>query len=268
MARFDFVESASKAYQYAWDNKQDLARPSAFVLLAKIVCFVFVLGFGLEQNFLRQGLVLLPSYFVEGWIIAHIMLKALSTEEDSAYQIPAISPDNVQRAVLVSTVVYVLLKLVLSVLIGMPASVDLSTLPADRTPAEPTAGMFGMLVMFSVFLVWAFRFLWLYIPPALGFTVKDYLLKVRPFTSSLYMLGLWVLCFVPLGLLLIMASEIASAPFTAPTGDVDAIPTLQKYILTFVHGGFDYIMVLISSLGMAYGVASMFNKQDKNISLL
>jgi hypothetical protein len=265
MAKFDFIESAGKAYQYAWTHRHDLARPTAFVLAAKFLCFVVVFILGLEENLLRQGLVLMPSYFVEGWIIAHIMLKALSAEKDRAYQIPGIAPEHVQNAMMTSMLVYVLLKLLLSFVVGMPGLIDPQAVAEGQEAGTPDIMVFLAALGFMVFVVWFFRFLWLYVPPALGFSMKHYVIKVGSLRGSYYIIGMWIMCFVPMAIALIVFSQIVSIPFDA---DGEELSQMHKYTLSFLQGVFDYMMVLVSSLGMAYGVASMFNKEDKTVSLL
>jgi hypothetical protein len=267
MAKFDFIESAGKAYQYVWTNRQDLARPSAFVIAAKFACYAIVFIAGVEDNFLRQGLILMPSYFVEGWIIAHIMLKALSNEKDRAYQIPRIAPENIQNTIITSMVVYVLLKLLLSFFVGLPGLIDPQALSAagEQEASASDAMLFIGALGFMVFAVWFFRFIWLYVPPALGFSMTGYLRKIGPLNGSYYLIGLWLICFVPLAIALIICSQIVSIPFGTGAEELSAG---HKYVLSFLQGIFDYVMILVSSLGMAYGVASMFNKEDKTVSLL
>lgn len=265
MITFDFVECASKAYGYVWHNRQEVLRISGALLAFKIFSFFIVIALQLDENLLRQGLILLPSHLFEGWVIAHIMINALTSEESDAYKIAA--PDSeadFKRRVLSSALIYVLLKLILSFLAGI-TFMDMQS-AADHTPAEPGPGLFFMSTMLIIFLVWSFRFLWLYIPVLLGKTPIEFLIKIKPLSSSLYMLGLWVMCFVPIGLGLIAVSELISGLFpTTATGD--DLPALKKYLSGIFQAAFDYVMVLVSSLGMAYAISSIFNDEDKNVSI-
>ena len=70
MASFDFVECTAKAYRFVWARRQEVLELSALMLAVKIVSFVGFIVFGLDENFLRQGLLLIPVYMLEGWVIA------------------------------------------------------------------------------------------------------------------------------------------------------------------------------------------------------
>ena len=52
MASFDFVESSAKAYRFTWQRREDVFRLSAMVLALKILTFVGLVVFGLDNNVL------------------------------------------------------------------------------------------------------------------------------------------------------------------------------------------------------------------------
>lgn len=271
MPAFDFIECASKAYRYVWDNRQALARLSALVIGIKIVSFALVIMLGLSDHLLRQGLFLLPSYFLEGWAVALIMAQALKMETDKAYVLVRPLKDYEEKnAVMASMILYVLFKIILSVFAGLVFSGPIRDMPeATQVSApEPGLAMFIASSLFVVFMIWIFRFFWLYVPVALGFSVKHFFKKIMPFSASFYMLGLWAMCFIPPGLVLLVVSGFVDGVLPAAPEAQNIAHGPHAYASAIMYAVFDYATVLIASVGMAYGVSSMFNDENKTVSIL
>lgn len=267
MGKFDFIECASKSYEYIWEHRAALFKQSIPALLLKCFCFIIVITFELETSMLRQGLVLLPSFFLEGWIVAHIILLAAQTEQNAAYKLPIDNFKFASNNIIASMIIYVLIKIAIIVAFGVPHSyIDPEQSAADSAAmAETGMGYLFILILSIIFTVWAFRFLWLYIPVVLGFSPGKFLYKIRGMLSSVYLIATWLFCFIPAGLVLLFLTGFLAGLMP----NVDDAPGLpEKYTLGLIHAVFDYLTVLLSSLGIAYGVSSIFNKEDKNVSLL
>ena len=270
MAKFDFVECASKSYEYTWSHKEMIMRMSLLALAIKFVTFAFIITFNLEHNYLRQGLILLPAYFAEGWVVAQIVFMALNNEQDSGYKVPENNFKNAPRNMIASTIIYVLLKVAMSVAIGTPQAfispeaAQKAQEMAEAQPSEPSSLMFLALCVGLFAAFWAFRYLWLYVPVILGFSVKDFLFKIRYPYCSIYMIATWLFIMIPAGIVMVIVSGLVGTIFVTGDGEISSVGTI---IITCIQAGFDYIIILMSSLAMAYGVASIFNKEDKNVSL-
>lgn len=250
MAAFDFVDSAARSYQFVWDKRQMLVRLAFLPLMVKLGCFAAVILLGLEENFLRQGLFLLPSYFAEGWLACMVVHHALlpgQNMEGTAYV----------RTVIAAMVVYVLIQLIMSLLSALALTAQAQT-PAESPP--PTGESFVAAMLVLVFTVWAFRLIWLYIPIVLGYSVKDFLLKAKGFQTSFYMIGTWLLCFVPFGLFLVVVSQLVLAILPAQ-GDSLSLPYMT--VMAALQAAVEMLVALVSSVAMAYGIRSIYEGAQK-----
>ena len=264
MASFDFVECTAKSYRFIWQSRADVLRLSLMLLSVKILIFVALIVFGLQQDILRQGLFSLPVYFFEGWVIAQLMVMALygqEPERGQAFKLPP--PEDIERNVKASMIVYVLTKLMLSFVLGSTFNAQ-GELPA-ATPPEPSLQIFFMAMMMIVFMLWSFRFLWLYIPLVLGCQPIDFLRRFQAFSSSFYMVGVWVLCFVPLMIAMVVVSEFMSMVLGGLGFDQDSV--VFKSGLAVIQAIIDYAMSLVSSIGIAFGIYSVFKGENKKTDI-
>lgn len=262
MASFDFVECSAKAYRFVWNGRAGILNLSLMALALKVVSFMTVTALGLESNLLRQGLVLLPSQLLEGLVICRIMVLAttLEVEKDGSAMILGDSP-----SIRAGAIVYALIKLLLSFVIGMTfmEHADVASSQAASSGPDPQILMLAILILAG--MVWVFRYLWLYVPVSLGYGIEDFSRKFKGFSSSLSMIGLWILCFTPLAFLLILCSEILGHLIPGARDDLPSIVYLQA--MAVVQAFFDYAISLVSSIGMAYGIRSVFNNENKKTSI-
>ncbi len=265
MASFDFVECAAKSYRFVWERREDVLRLSAMVVAVKILLFVSFVVFDVHEDVLRQGLFLLPSYFLEGWVIAHLMIMALHHDDLNADQKSSIlpGPETLEKHIKASMIVYVLIKLILSFVTGMTYG-GVQQLP-DAPPPDPSLQTFFMAVMLIAFSIWAFRFLWIYIPVVMGRSVFEFLDTFKSFMSSFNFLGVWVMCFVPLVLLLLILSQ-AFGMIAGGLG-FDEKSVVFGSGMAAIQALIDYLMALVSSIGIAYGVYSVFKGENKKTAI-
>lgn len=270
MASFDIIDCTSQSYKFLWTHRNYVLRFSAPVIILKILGFATFVLLGMEENFLRQGLLLLPVYFLEGWVIAQLVLMALQLEH-TPKNMPGVQkaqngqtllpkPEHVQRNVKASAIVYTLTKLALAFIIGM----TMQGQDGLETPDAPSAAsneMFIVVLMIITMVVWAFRFFWIYIPVLFGKTPLQYLLRFKAFSSSFFLLGVWMLCFVPMAILMLMSTEVMAVVLSIFSLQEDA--TAFQIGLAIIQGAIDYLLALVSSLAVAFGVFSVFNDENK-----
>ena len=241
MARFDFVESASQGYRFTWRQRAALVRLAAWPLTVKIAFFLLVYVLGMEGNILRQGWVLLPTYFLEGWLVVTVIRLAV---------LPAGSTDR--QSVSAAIILFVLVKLVVAVFAGLMSQPAMADLPEQNMPSD---GMMFLAAAFTMLvLLWTFRFLWLYVPAAMGIPPGLFLRKIQGLQLSLYMLALWMLCFVPIALILLLVSNLLAGLFP-PDGDVPA--RLYLYGMAIGQAVIEMTITLVSSIAMAHAVAQI-----------
>lgn len=104
------------------------------------------------------------------------------------------------RGVLSGMIVFVLVNMGLGFLMAVVGTYVMPYMPQDgATDAMeiPAQIAFLSFLMLGV-IFWGFRLMWMYIPAAIGIDLKDYLIKIRGVATSFHMIGLWLLCFMPI----------------------------------------------------------------------
>lgn len=265
MASFDFVESVSRACHFVWEQRVDVVRLSLMVLVIKILSFVSFVAFGMQDAALRQGLLLLPVFLLEGRVIATLVIMAVQTHrvQNSSRGSGFFSDEDISRNAKAAMIVYVLTKLALSFLMG--SAYEGQQGAPDVAMPEPTFQTVFVAIFILLFLIWAFRFLWIYVAVAMGYSISAYLKRFRAFSDSFSFLGVWILCFVPVMLLLLLLSEFYSISMSALGIGVESV--VFEGGLTALQAVVDYVLSLVSSLAVAYGIYSVFNNENQKTEL-
>lgn len=265
MASFDVIDAAMQGYRQIWAERRYLARLALVPVLIKFVCTVTVLSLGIEQNFLRQALLFLPDYFTEGWLLSHVVrLQFLGqrwpfrpTGDNAADEI--VLRDRF-RGVMGGTIVYVLTRyLFAGALHVMQTAQTAAMIAPDATELPPGAlgGIIVLAVMFIVFL-WAFRLMWVFIAAALNVPVRDFLgILGRGFMPSIYMIGAWLVCFVPL----MFVFRLAGSFIVGLAGG--EMSTGLHFVLVFGQVIVEAASVIMSTIAIGWGVAQMAAPQTE-----
>lgn len=258
MATFDFIEASSKGYKFLWQERHAIGRFGAIPAVLKFIGFIAITYFGIEQNFLRHGLVLLPSFFAEGLLVMYAIRRALYNE-DMPFQ-PHVSaaaphPDS-SRIIWAGTLVYVLIWLTLSFFNGL-AMMGAGVPDGGEVPPEPELKVYLMLTWLLVCAVWLFRFIWLYVPVVMGYSMRDYLRKIGGFRISLYMMGLWLVCYLPFVLLLMLFSDMALIAYPAAEGET--VSKTYEYVMAAAKIIANLATTVTASVAMAYGIAQVMS---------
>jgi hypothetical protein len=259
MAAFDVIDAAMQGYRQVWAERRYLMRLALVPVLIKFVCTVTVLSLGAEQNFLRQAFLFLPDYFTEGWLLAHVVrLQFLGqrwpfrpTGDNAADEIVL---RERFRGVMAGTILYVLSRFLFA---GMLYVADIAqaaaTIPPGATELPPgaTGAVVTMTVLFVGFL-WGFRLMWIFIPAALNVPVRDFLRALgRGFMPSIYMIGAWLICFVP-----VMFAFRLAGSFIVGLAGGEMSAGLQ-FILTFGQAIVETASIIMSTIAIGWGVAQM-----------
>lgn len=253
MASFDIIETSGKAYIRAWTEREYLFRLAAVPIILKIVFFFIMIGFGLDDNVIRQTLVMLPAYFAEGWMLAHVTrliwldqrwpVKLSGDPEADDLLITSRA-----RGILAGMVTYVLLKMGQNALFSpvLQSQDTLEAVSASGAP-QPSAAIFLLSIIGLIVLIWAVRFLFLYIPAAANESMKEYLGVFKSYVSSFYFIGAWLICYVPFVVLLTLSGEIIKMI----TMGNEKLAMFLVYIDYLV---IDTIGIMVVTMAMAYGI--------------
>jgi hypothetical protein len=258
MAGFDFVDAATKGYSFFWREREAIARMAVPLFLVKFICYISVIALSLEENLLRQGLIYLPAYFVEAWLLVQLTRHAMLGERWPMMRTPenfaALMPRT--RAIKAGIAVYVLIKLFLIVTSGLTSGA--APAPGTELP-EPTLMTFIAAMVALGAMIWAFRLIWLYIPAALGYRVTDFIDRAGGYTTSFYMIGTWLICLLPPAMAVIFLSEMLVTMSGGEAGGA------LKVLLVALQVAVEIVISVITTIGMAHAVrAIMTGDTGKN----
>lgn len=261
MFRFEFIDSAASAYRFVVVQHQALYQMALVPFLIKLASFVLIVALNLDENFLRQGLVLLPSYFVEGWLVGKVLRFAVFGEIwpqalTGDPQKDAMLYAERSKALKATMIVYVLIKMVLALITSYALSADAAYQASSAASEDPGTVSMIIAVGLLFILLWSFRLLWLYIPVALGQSVKGFIMRLKSFSTSLYMLGTWFLCFIPVALLLLMVAQAVGSIFSIELA-VEP-PVAYTYFMVVVQAFVELLTAIVSSVAMAYTISALY----------
>ena len=245
MKNFHVTDSASHAYQFVWDNRKTIARTAAIPFAVKIGCLVLILLIGASDNYLRQGLLLLPAHFTEGWFVATMVMMCMHKIPNQPSLLPRGTLSRTQR-LQGSIALYVLIQILFAFLMHI---VNDATPIADKTQGAPVSPVefFGLIAALA-FAIWAFRFTLLHIPIAMGYGLKRYARTFKSYNVSLRMICLTMLCTIPAALTMIITLNVL--------GNIIDFEHLNKTLTGLILGSVQALLQMpvlaISSVAMVY----------------
>ncbi|MGQ0527894.1 MAG: hypothetical protein ACT4OY_07720 [Alphaproteobacteria bacterium] len=249
MVRFNMVQSAVEGYTQLWRARRVFMHLAILPAAIKMATFVAIMSFELEHNYLRQGILLLPSYFIEGWLVA-VAIRFMNRGDAQP-----LAGFFSSREALSCMILYVLAKLAATFVSsfalmhrqeGAPPQG-----PAEQMAADPSLFLFAVIVL-SMGL-WMFRFLWLYVPAAMGYGIEAFLKKTNRLHFSFYLIGFWILCFVPFALALLMVSQVLPHP-----AEGIFLPTIIA--MSIAQAFAELCIILVSALGFAHAVRAIMSQ--------
>ena len=265
MASFDVIEASGFAYRLLWGERRYLMRLALVPLLVQIVCHAGVAIFGWETQFIKQALMMLPSYFTDGWMLAHLTRLIFLDQRwpfrptGDRTKDMAMLQDRAQ-GIMGGTLFYVVIRFLMAGVLEGTYIVSQQTTPesAGASPAAPFFALGALALL--VFMVWGFRFLWLYIPAALNAPVRDFLAAIRGFGASFYMMGAWLVSFVPLLMAYIFVTTFlfSLAGVEAGAGP-ETLPLSLKITIEVLRALMDLTIRILSTAAIAYGIRAMMD---------
>lgn len=260
---FDLVTSVGKAYQLVWAERQYLLRLALVPFLAKLVLFAIAYStMSGDTNLWRMSLIMTPAWIVEGWMLAHFVRLILLKQRwpfqptgDREQDLPVLQTRY--RGVMAGAVAFALTQLLVAgwfaVLITF-VPVDLDA-PASQAELTPQAAVIACL-LFGLAL-YAFRFLWLYVPAAVGADLRFSAIRLaQGLMISFRLLAVWLLCAVPvmvvMQVILGVALMIAGPDNAASVGSV--VSVVAKVIL-------DIVKNLLCAAAVAIAFRSIFGAE-------
>lgn len=251
MASFDIFAATKEGFRYVAANHRLIIRLASIPVFVKFISYVTVLSLGLEENILRKGLVLFPSYLIEGYLICTLVRLAIFKNEAMIQPPGADSHEYYKRRaadIQAGAVIYTLLKMMASLIVGLIHSLEIT--PAEQS--EPQGGFeaFFAAALIMGFMIWAFRILWIYIPVTFGYSVRQYLYKVKGISFSFHIFSVWIMCMLPFALAFMLLSDI----MVTMTGHSPENPSdILRYILVGFQSVLETTLLIIVSVAIGQG---------------
>ncbi len=270
MTGFDFINSASKGYEFIWQERKYLSHVVFPVFFVKIACLLAVYSFNVQDQYLLQGLISMPGFVLEAIFIIGLIRYFLYREPIFIWGklIPPPKSDikpEVQSGYLTrkqcikgGIALYLLMRIIEIVLLG----VSLETMPHSQpiemseeelmkiSPAMTSLIIFTILIMFA----WLFRFFWLFIPIASGYPISYYLKKIPGIRISTGMIATWIICSLPL---MTVFSSIIQA---ISSGD-DILSIISTAIIKAIA---EIIIISVQVIAMTYGIYKILSAGKKD----
>ena len=249
---FDFIEAANYGYKALWENRIVLLRLLSLPFFVKCGCIAAILLMGFQDDVLKHGLLMLPSYFAEGFVIGYVIRMFYANRDigDDVSQGKLYSND-----IMAAMILYVLIKILIAVMLGAAfQSVTPEMLKDSESLPPELASIFLMLFAFTI---WAFRFLWMYVPVAMGYSLRLFFKRIASFMITFQMLGTWFICFMPIALFTLLLSQFIASLL----GSLGAVELLSLLVISCVQGGMEIIISLLAALSMSHGFKALMSNQ-------
>ena len=277
MASFDVTDSAMKGYGLIWQERRYLMRLAAFPILIKFVCSMIVMMNGYDFDFIKQALVMLPSYFADGWVMSHLV-RLIYLGQRWPFRPTGVPEKDMamlrDRAggIMAGTVFFVVIEFLKTGLTGLlfmtapPGAIPGQKVPAPagdgggiadvaaQAQASPYTAVAGVAMIIAT--IWLVRYLWLYIPAAAGFSGRAYLKKVGGLMGSIRLLGVWLICSVPVLFGFVILANILLVPLLGygPQG----LSPLGEFVMNALRVVIVMITTMVTTAGMAMVIRGMF----------
>lgn len=282
MAAFDVTDSAMKGYSLVWQERRYLMRLAAFPILIKFVCSMTVMMNGYDFDFIKQALLMLPSYFADGWVMSHLV-RLIYLDQRWPFRPMGVPEKDIamlrDRAggIMAGTVFFAVIEFLKTGLTGLLVmTAPPGSLPGQGAPAGPVQPgadhggsmaevaaqaqaspyMAVMGIAMIVVTIWMVRYLWLYIPAAAGFSGRAYLKRVGGLMGSIRLLGVWLICSVPVLFGFVILANILLVPLLGygPQG----LSPLGEFVMNALRVVIVMATTMITTAGMALVIRGMF----------
>ena len=261
MASFDVIDAAQHGYRQLWAERAYLMRLAMVPVFVKFVCLVTVMSLDLGDNYLRQALIFLPDYFTEGWMLAHVVRLAFlgqrwpfrPTGDNTADE--EILRDRF-RGVMAGTLIYVVTRFIATGILHFLLAAEVEMTRAAEAQ-QLSGGIFFVVLGLLVVMVWSVRLIWLYIPAALNFPVRDYLRTVgRGLMPSFYLIGAWMVCTIPMVFVLKMVATFLVALAGGQSAGVE-------FMVAALQAATETTTKIIATFAVGWGIAQMMTPPEK-----
>jgi hypothetical protein len=261
MASYDFVETSMMGYGLAWKERTYLGRLASIPLFIKFVCAVTVISLGWETDYFKQAIIMTPSYFAEGWLLSH-MIRLIFLGQRWPFRPTGDEKKDMEviedraHGIMAGTVTYALIQFLIT---GVYAAFANESGGEVSSEVGVSYHLIMVLVSFAflIFTIWAFRFIWVYIPCALNYSLRSFARHVRGLSTSFYMLGTWMICSLPTAMVMVVVILSLRAPGAGSGAMITEFTIVMFQVLMTT------VISIISTAGICYSIQELVLKSDK-----
>ena len=265
MATFDIIDAAGYGYQLAWREKRYLARLATVPLFVQFCCLLVILLAGWGDRSLLSTMILLPSFFAAGWMLSHYV-RLIFLDQRWPFRPagdPAADRQEMQdraAGLMAGTLVFVISRFLTG---GQTAwffhLLDQVNQVSKVNPPQLSSTMAVVFLATMAVSLWAFRFMWFYIPAVLGYNLRQCVRDLRGIATSFYMIGLTIICSIPVMGVQYLIASVAAAPYdlSHPAG----LPLTFDIFLAMLDSIAETVIAFIATGAMAYALYEMLGKK-------
>lgn len=249
----DVITAAGYGYTRVWDDRHYLIRLGGVPFFIISLMHILTLTLAADAPLMRQGLLLLPSFFAMGWFLVQYTRGLLLGEywpyrpvpqADGTLDIPAIIARA--RGLLSGVLMFVVMSMVKFMLFGgFLAGAEQSYTTGNMQP-EPDPKMFLPALILMLATIYAVRFIWLYIPASVLVRPGTFLRALGGFKASFHILTLMMVCMIPPTIITYVAASI----LLGGTPLLQASPPVLT-IIVLLSQFVDMLVWAIATAGMA-----------------
>lgn len=266
MAYLDITQAAAKAYKTVWGERDYILRLAAIPFMLKLFCFSIAINYaGQPEDHLRFTLIMLPALLAEGWMVSHLVRLLVLGQRWPFKPTGNLEADLAvlevrARGILSGMIVFVLINMAIGGFMAFVGNYIMPYMPQDAAAAETVqipgnVAFLSFVLLVSIF--WGVRVMWMFIPYAIGMNWRSYLMPLRGVSTSVHMIGLWLLCFIPVFLVLRVVAGIFGTLAQSLAGDAGA-----AFVTIIVTVLADTLKVLLVTSGMTFALMKFFQKKN------
>lgn len=264
--RFNVVHSALMGFKTVWEERAYLLKLALVPLLVKFACTMAVFTLDIPLMSFQHVLIMVPSYFVEGWFLAQF-LRTILTGERWPMKLPN-PPQEKDIAFMLTRargLLACLLAFTLIMMLHSGAAIILNdikeAMPTD--PQDMPSGSSLLMLALAVALIfgtlWMFRIIWLYIPLVILAPVTSFLKDIKGVMTSIHLIALWVLSMVPVMFLSMLTSSLLLG-VGGGEGTLQSAPSVAGFIAIAFHVTGEILSHLIATTAIAYAFKDILIK--------
>ncbi len=255
MAAFDFIDAAGHGYKTIWKERSYLMGLAALPILVSLLCHLALMLSGWDQYIFRQALVLLPSFFANGWMVSHlsrlIFLGQRWPFRPSGNETKDIAAlEDRARGIVSGTLTFVLINFIMIGAIGFYQLLTKDYTPPPGGPENLPLIYYISAIGMMLALIWLFRLVWLYIPVAIGYPLRRFMRDISGIATSFYLVATWIIGYIPAIFLFFNISASVLEPYSE--GAAADLPFMVELFMAIFSVLVDTIVLLITTAGIAY----------------